>query len=390
MMQETKHIFYIGGIMSDSIIEECINHSISYDMAANNFQRKFIEGLPKDTTYINAPFIQYNKKRKKNIVEVYQCLKITKSQSYFNYKYINNITKYFALKKSIKNLNFNNSIIFCYSIHTPFLKLIKKIKKNFDVQVIQIVPDLPQFMNLNKKVSYIYKILKKIDMYRINKLLNYIDLFIPFTLPMYNDFLIRYKKPYYIMEGISEINTSYDKDKKAEKSKKSVVYAGTLNRKYGVEKLIKVFSFIKDKDIELIICGSGELSKEISNTSATNIKYLGLLNSKQAKELIKNADLLINPREELEAYTRYSFPSKLFEYLSSGNKVICFKLSGIPEDYDQFLYYFKSNDEYTMAKNIIEALYDPINKNNSKNFLKNKTAQKHIENIFEKLGSVQF
>ena len=243
-------------------------------------------------------------------------------------------------------------------------------------------------MNLNKEVSYIYKILKKFDMYRIKKLLNYIDLFVPFTLPMYNDFLIRYKKPYYIMEGISEINTNYDENKKIEKSKKSVVYAGTLNRKYGVEKLIKVFSFIEDKNIELIICGSGELSKEISNTSTTNIKYLGLLNSKQTKELIKNADLLVNPREELEAYTRYSFPSKIFEYLSSGNKIICFKLSGIPEDYDQFLYYFKNNDEYTMAKNIIEVLYDPINKNNSKNFLKNKTAKKHLENIFEKLESI--
>jgi len=58
----------------------------------------------------------------------------------------------------------------------------------------------------------------------------------------------------------------------------------------------------------------------------------------------EKSDFLINPRENNEEYTKFSFPSKLTEYLKTGKPVICYKLDGIPQEYDEVLFYI---DDYT-------------------------------------------
>ena len=58
-----------------------------------------------------------------------------------------------------------------------------------------------------------------------------------------------------------------------------------------------------------------------------------------AKIYIKNAAVLVNPRQNNEEYTKYSFPSKNIDYLMSGNPVVSYRLDGIPNIYEKFLYY---------------------------------------------------
>lgn len=384
-LQENK-IYFLGGMLSDSLIEECIKNSISYDMAADHFQKKFVKGLPKNATFINVPFIRYSHLRKKNNITIYKETN-KRVKSYFNYNYINIILKYYTLKKIVKDFDFNNSVIFCYSIHTPFLKLIKFLKKKYDFKVVQIVPDLPQYMNLQNNVTYLYKALKKIDIYKIDKLLKYIDIFVPFTKTMYTDYLYKYDKPYYVMEGIFEEKKVTSINKK-NREKLIVVYAGSLTKQYGVEKLINIFKHLHNENVELLLCGSGELTNILKDSLFPNIKYLGLLNTKDTNNLIQNADLLINPREPEGEYTKYSFPSKIFEYLSSGNKVLCFKLPGIPDDYDKYLYFFDSNDEADMRRRIIDVLNFEENKINNIMFLKEKTAEKHVFKILQILQNL--
>ena len=38
----------------------------------------------------------------------------------------------------------------------------------------------------------------------------------------------------------------------------------------------------------------------------------------------------VNPRQNNEEFTKYSFPSKTMEYLASGVPVVAYKLDGIP------------------------------------------------------------
>lgn len=383
-----KKIFFLGGIMSKELVNECLEKSISYDIAADNFQKKFIQGLPGDTIYINAPFMNYSNDRRMNSVMIEKSGVIMNKKKYLNLKYVNIITKYYALASIIKTIDFNNSIIICYALHSPFLRLLNKIKNKFNVKIIQIVPDLPQFMNTSSQVSCMYKLFKYIDMKYMDKLLYNVDLFVPFTLPIYSDYLIKYGKKYYVMEGISTLNRNNKSNIICNHNRKTVVYAGTLNRKYGVENLIKAFHYIHQENIQLIICGDGELKEYLLTSKFTNITYRGILNSEDVRKLIDSADLLVNPREDVYDFTKYSCPSKLFEYLSSGNEIICYKLSGVPDEYDQFLNYFTSNKPEYMAKDILNVLNKDIKKNNSIDLLNSKTAQCHVKNIFEIVNNI--
>ena len=85
----------------------------------------------------------------------------------------------------------------------------------------------------------------------------------------------------------------------------------------------------------------------------------GQLPKKEVKKFEDEATVLINPRKDNQEYVKYSFPSKNLEYLSTGNKTLCYKLSGIPNDYDQFLYYI---DNFNSLKDAIEFLLKDSNK----------------------------
>ena len=49
------------------------------------------------------------------------------------------------------------------------------------------------------------------------------------------------------------------------------------------------------------------------------------------------AKVLVNFRNPNEKLTRYSFPSKILEYIASGSMVISTRLIGIPEEYFKYV-----------------------------------------------------
>ena len=142
-----------------------------------------------------------------------------------------------------------------------------------------------------------------------------------------------------------------------------MLYTGTLTKAYGILDLVRSFDTIESDDLNLLICGEGETKAEILKYQSKNkhIIYLGLVNSEMIHALQKNALFLINPRENNETFTKYSFPSKTMEYLGSGRPVLCFKLDGIPREYDNYLQYF-DDKENSIAEKIIQFNNMPQNK----------------------------
>lgn len=96
--------------------------------------------------------------------------------------------------------------------------------------------------------------------------------------------------------------------------------------------LIDAFQQIKDPNYELRICGVGDSEDAIKAAAQKDerIHFWGKLPREQVLEWQSKATVLVNPRQNNEEFTKYSFPSKTMEYLSSGVPLVAYKLDGIP------------------------------------------------------------
>ena len=142
---------------------------------------------------------------------------------------------------------------------------------------------------------------------------------------------------YVVMEGIApepfEDNTKKFADK-------TMLYTGGLAETYGVVELCEAFHRTADPGYRLILCGSGQAEEKVKHYAKMDrrISYLGLIERLEARKLQRQASVLVNPRRDEGAFTAYSFPSKILEYMSSGTPVMMRKLKGIPAEYMNYCY----------------------------------------------------
>jgi glycosyltransferase involved in cell wall biosynthesis len=86
---------------------------------------------------------------------------------------------------------------------------------------------------------------------------------------------------------------------------------------------------------------------------------------------------------------KYSFPSKTMEYMASGKPVVMYKLDGIPDEYDEYLFYADgSNGIEGLATKLKEVLnnYDSalVKAECAKEFvLNNKNAKVQAKRILD-------
>lgn len=233
-------------------------------------------------------------------------------------------------------------VVFAYEMHFPFLFCLYKIKKiNPNIKTILICPDLSMYMDLNSKNKSFKTFLKKVESKITNILLKNVDGYILFTEQM-QCYFEKYKKQNIIIEGVYKDKYSLEKVKK----EKFIMHAGSLQFNVGIEELIDAFEQISDKEMELWFFGSGVMDEYIKNKAKNNfkIKHMGFIDPKELFEYEKKATLLVNVRNPQEEYTKYSFPSKTFEYLASGTPFLSTDLSGIPKEYKEYIFLIKNND----------------------------------------------
>ena len=161
------------------------------------------------------------------------------------------------------------------------------------------------------------------------------------------------KKPYCVVEGIASKTQQIER---RENSEKTILYTGTLHQKFGVMNLVNAFSQIEDPDYRLVICGIGDSEQAIKDAvkDDSRISFLGQLPRNEVIEWQKKATVLVNPRQNNEEFTKYSFPSKTMEYLSSGIPVVAYKLDGIPDEYDQYIQYVADDSIESLKKKLVE------------------------------------
>ncbi len=221
-----------------------------------------------------------------------------------------------------------------------------------------IIPDIPAMITSMDKQHWIKRLVLKHRNTRSMKMTSNSDGLVLLTEAM-TDFVDK-PVPYIVMEGIVDVESM---DGESEPPTKVIIlYTGTLRKMFGVMNLVRAFQKIKDNDVELWICGSGDSENAIIDAANidTRIKFFGLVDSQTALKMQRQATILVNPRTSDGEYTKYSFPSKTMEYLLSGKSVIINRLPGIPEEYYQYVYIPNNESVEAMTLCISKVLSEEV------------------------------
>lgn len=150
-------------------------------------------------------------------------------------------------------------------------------------------------------------------------------------------------KPYLVVEGgwwADEGDPARRPGNAESASPARVVFAGTLNAVSGIEVALESALLQGESLFELHVYGAGPLAPLVTRMAAAHpqrIVYHGRVAHHEIREAEANAAALLCPRVPDGFLTRYTFPSKLIEYLATGVPVVSNRLDGIPNSYAPLL-----------------------------------------------------
>ena len=316
------------------------------EQAANLYQRKLIGGLRSHLCRLSVISVPYCGawpiRSKMAVFRGFQSASVEKITyvPFHNLWGWRSISRARSLKKPvdhfIQETQGEKRAIIVYAPHTPFLYAAVRAKRKApDLHISLIVPDLPQYMNLNTSYRRFYDFCKYFDIRFFEKLNREVDSYLLLTRAM-ADVLHTGSRPCVIAEGLADTAVM----PLAAERTKTFVYAGKLVRRFGVDRLLQAFSQLDDETYRLIICGTGEMRPDVEHAAQQDrrICYMGVVPHNEMVNILRGAGVLVNPRAGGDIYTRYSFPSKVMEYLQTGLPVVSECLSGMPEVYRQLLY----------------------------------------------------
>lgn len=156
-------------------------------------------------------------------------------------------------------------------------------------------------------------------------------------------------KKYYIEQGIPEetthvinmfVDTTRFDIEKEDSEEKYIAYCGVVTySKDGVDVLLKAFSIFSmtHSEYKLMIIGRGANNEEFSNINnlakdlgiAEKVIFTGQVSHNLMPKLLKNASILALARPD-SLQNKNGFPTKLGEYLATGNPVVVTSVGEIP------------------------------------------------------------
>ena len=346
-------ILFLCGLFPENKMREIENNSYGpIQYAANLLQSSILEGLKAHTsniTTISLPFIgsfpgRYKKCWLKTETIRDEQLGDCTYAGFINISLIKMLSRYHIALRQIRKWarrSKGRKLVLVYSMHSPFLCAAVRARKRSSTEICLIAPDMPQFMSGSRSIAY--RLLKSIDSMLINRAVRYVDYYVLLSKHMAEGLGIQ-KEPWIVVEGIfgGAIN---EKRSSPPTDEKVVLYTGTFDPRYGIMNLLDAFRLIDDSRYRLWICGEGLAKKIVIERakSDSRIKYFGQLPHAEVIRLQRSATVLVNPRTSIGEYTKYSFPSKILEYMASGTPCIMHRLPGIPEEY--FSYSFIAQEE---------------------------------------------
>lgn len=238
---------------------------------------------------------------------------------------LNAINIYFNILKLCKK---KNSFVICDGLSYLASKAAVMACRLKKIKSVGIITDLPEFLASSDRAVKRYK-----------KLFDEFSAYVVLTEEMVIK-LGYLDRHYVVLEG--QVDSLEEREPLKQKyfSKKIAMYAGIVQKLYGLQLLVEGFIKANLDNYELHIYGNGDYAEEIDRISEIHkdVKHFPSQPNSTIIEKEKEAYLLINPRPTNEEYTKYSFPSKNMEYMVSGTAVLTTALPGMPEEYKKHVY----------------------------------------------------
>lgn len=348
-------MIFLGCLFDRKNEEQYLKNSrTSLSNAANTFQWNLIEGLnanlSEDVTIVNVlPVGVFPRQYKQLVLKDRIWEGKNREIGCINLPFIKQYQRYRRCLKLLKKSQDRDIVV--YSAYLPFLKAVSKLDKSYNVTVI--ITDLPEYYDLGK-VSGLKRFFRKRNNQKIYKCLQRVDKFVLLTEQMKEPLQIG-NRPYTVIEGIC--NSESVTPIVASSKEKAVLYTGTLHKRFGMGNLLAAFSDITSPEYRLWICGGGDMRQEIEAAALKDprIEFFGYVSKQRIAQLQQQATILVNPRQNNDEFTKYSFPSKTMEYMASGKPVLMYKLDGVPEEYGKYLHYVP-DDTVEALKNAIVSI----------------------------------
>lgn len=261
-----------------------------------------------------------------------------------------------ALKKWLKHNQGQDCAVLTFAI-PPFLaKDIIKLSRKYNVKCFAIITDLLRDMYMNETHSRFISNLKQLYLHQAIRYQGKYDAYVYLTKEMSE--VINPEKPFIVVEGVADVSNAKAPDIKEKITPAAIMYAGMLHKKYGILNLVEAFCKLNKNDAELWLFGDGSCVQEIKEYCSSNdrIKYFGNTAREKVLEYERKATLLVNVRDPKDSFTKYSFPSKTIEYMLSGTPMLTTKLTGIPEEYFEYLFLLSDVSVEVIAAKLEEIL----------------------------------
>lgn len=345
-------IIYISSLIPQAKFDEFLKvYSGGCSIAAQKFHRNLVNGFLGNGHQIKVlsylpNCISYVPTYNEDGIE-YQFCRHTEKPGLKHFQIAKGI---FSRIKKLKKQGYNPDVLICDILNVSVCLGALCAGKWLKIKTAGIVTDILGISEHEEK-GLIQRMAAKIS----NSYITEFDYYIILTQQM-NEIVNPHNRPYIVMEGLCDSQKLYAS---RGGQLKKIFYAGGRPSKDGIDLLIPAFKRIKNDNLQLNIYGNVPNVAIGPDSEDHRIIYHGLADNKTIVAEECSSYLLVNPRPTGEVYTKYSFPSKVMEYMATGVPMVTTRLAGIPEEYYNYVFTFDSCDIDSYYHTLIKILSIP-------------------------------
>jgi glycosyltransferase involved in cell wall biosynthesis len=253
-------------------------------------------------------------------------------------------------------------VVLVHGVHLPFLWFARLARRRLGLRSVIVLTDPPGVEQPDD--GRLLRLLRGLDRRLVRRALRHVDGAICLTRALGADFAPAAR--HLVMEGI--VNPRLTSPPACHPSGGpartgqgfTVAYAGALKVAYGVQRLVEAVLAVPE-DVSVDVYGTGPLESWLRQRAAEDgrVRFHGPLPHPELLAALSRADLLVNPRPTDQDFVRYSFPSKLIEYMALDRPVLTTRLAGIPDEYSDKVLFADDDSTRGLATALSRAVRMP-------------------------------